>query len=807
MLPVRPQPLIPVVVVLGLLSLSSAPAPESAPPFGMTDKEYAVVRAKGPGHPRPDQPDEFHRIHAEMRTRPDRAEPDYPLGYRMRELERARERLGATDRRAGGLPWVERGPGNVAGRARGLVVDPDDPAANTWFVGSVGGGVWRTSDAGGSWTLLTPDFPTLAVSTIAMADSDHDVLYAGTGESFYNIDTIHGDGIFKSTDRGLTWVALAGTVGSDDFHNVARIVVDPADEDVVVAATTTGRYRESIAPESQIMKSTDGGTTWTEAFVETETGMFGPVKKVQQIVADPTDFSNLYAAVDEEGILVSTDAGDSWAYSNSGITDFRGRFELAISPLNSSLIFASAEGNSHSELWVSEDAGATWNETVEGGGEPNWLGSQGWYDNTILCDPTDSTVVYLGGIWLWQAQVNLDTYSRTTSFLSNAVHADQHNLRILDDGGSWRILNANDGGVAVSTSMASGFTRPINGMNTSQFYGVDKRPGGSAYIGGMQDNGTWRSPLDSAAPDLWTFQIGGDGYETSWHFNDPQLIIGGSQFNGIRRSTDGGVTWNNATSGGLGSDGGPFITKIAKSNDAPDLLFAVGSSGVWRSTDFGADWSLTPISAPDWLLNSFCDVKISRANPDVVWAGAYISGSGRINLSTDGGLTFSPASSATPVPMGLISGMSTHPVDDQIAYVLFSYAQAPKILRTTDQGASWHDISGFGVGNTSTNGFPDVAVYDLLVRPDDPGILWAGTEIGLVESTDNGASWALAANGPPAAAIWAMTHVEDEVVAATHGRGIWCVSIQAMGAGQTFTLLLENLAQVPIGMMRIDAYL
>ena len=130
--------------------------------------------------------------------------------------------------------------------------------------------------------------------------------------------------------------------------------------------------------------------------------------RVQQLIADPTDFDVQYATVHETGILKSTDAGVTWNYINTGITQVPGRFELDISPVNSDYLYASAEGTSHSELWVSWDAGANWIETIEDGSEPNWLGAQGWYDNTIICHPTDSLVVFVGGPQLYQITLDSD---------------------------------------------------------------------------------------------------------------------------------------------------------------------------------------------------------------------------------------------------------------------------------------------------------------------------------------------------------------------------------------------------------------
>jgi len=758
------------------------------------------------GRPQPGFPDEFERVLYERKVPSDRQTTEYAAGYQMRELKTVPRSMFAD--KAG--TWASRGPGNVAGRARGIIVDPIDPDGLTWYIVSVGGGIWKTDDGGAAWRVLTDDVPNLAMQSIAMAASDNDVMYAGTGESYFNIDTLHGDGLLKSVDRGETWSQVASTLNDYRFNNVSRILVDPTDPDVVVISTTTGRYSADLSPSSSIFRSTNGGTNWTE--VHTEIGTSGSnTPRIQQLVADPADFSIQYATVDGKGIMKSTDAGVNWAYINNGITDFTGRFEMDVSPVNSDYLYASAEGSSHSELWVSWNQGANWVETVESGTEPNWLGAQGWYDNTIVCHPTDPTIVYVGGPELYQLTIaSVGSSSRNSSPLASYwfPHPDHHGLAIVQpQAGGWFLLGTNDGGITRTASGVSGFSMPIDGMTSTQFYGVDKRPGGSAYVGGMQDNGTWRSPLDPNDLTPWAAQIGGDGYETSWHFDDPLKLIGGYQFNGLQRSLDGGATWVNATNGlaDTGSGSAPFITKIGKSNLDPDLLFAVGASGVWRSTNFGASWNLSNTPSAAWgSLSSFMDVRVSRADADVVWAGHRMDSAGRIVVSTDGGLNFSATNNYSTVTMGGISGLATHPTEPNTAYVMFSFAERPKVLKTVDGGSSWNDISGFGTGSVSTNGFPDVAVYDLLVWPNDADRIWAGTEIGLVESLDGGATWALAANGLPGVGVWMLKAVEDEIVVATHGRGIWSYTDVALEDGQTFRPLLENLVQVPSGELLVE---
>ena len=750
--------------------------------------------------PQPGFPDEFAQMLYDMRVPSDRTVPEYEPGYRFREIDKAPRTTLYTDK---SLVWNQRGPGNVAGRARGIIMDPIDPTGGTWYIASVGGGVWKTDNEGATWRELTDDTPTLAIQAIAMSASNNDLILAGTGESYYNIDTLNGNGILKSIDRGETWTPMASTINDARFNNVSRILISPTDPDLVIVSTTVGRYKETVTTESNIFRSTDGGVTWTAA--HTEIG-----HRITQLIADPTDFSIQYGAVDGGGILKSTDTGQTWSFINSGITDFYGRFEIAISPVNTDYLYASAEGNSGAELWVTWNGGTTWNRTAESGKSINWLGVQGWYDNTIICHPTDPTIVYVGGPELYSIVLDsVGSTSRDTSPLASYwfPHPDHHVLEIIEPaGGGWYLLGTNDGGVTRTASGVTDFTMPTDGMITTQFYGVDKRPGASAYIGGTQDNGTWQSPENPDANSEWTHQIGGDGYETAWHFDDPLKIMGGYQFNGLQRSTDGGVTWSSATSGlgDTGSSSAPFVTKIGKSWMRPDHVFAVGSSGVWRSTDFGASWNLSSISSADWgPLSSFMDVRVSKVDPDIVWAGSRMDVNGKISVSTDGGATFVGTSIYPDVTMGQISGLATHPTEPNTAYVLFSYAERPKILKTTDQGATWNDISGFDTGTVSTNGFPDVAVYDLVVWPNDPNHIWVGSEIGLVESLDGGTTWALANNGFPSVGIWVMNAIEDEIVIGTHGRGIWSTTIPELDDNLTFNPLFESMVQTPSGELEL----
>jgi photosystem II stability/assembly factor-like uncharacterized protein len=927
-------------------------------------------------------PSEFIKYHQGIRTRSDETKPSYKANYQLTELNKAAQQASARQKSKssnriqsitnGVVSFTERGPGNVPGRTRGIIVDPDDATHKTWFLGSAGGGIWKTTDAGTSWQWLTPYIPNMATTCLAMAESNHNVIYAGSGEGYGLVDGINGMGIFKSIDRGVSWSVLAN---SSILENVNRIVVDPAHDDIVLAACNKGIYQ-----------SIDGGLNWNKVY----SGV------VQDLRATPGNFSILYGGENGIGVIKSIDGGATWSHSNSGMS-VDGRVEIAVSPVKTDRIVASAQGSlsgGNSDLYLSDDGGASWYLVTMtlSSKSLDYLSSQGWYDNTITFSPYSKDVVYVGGIGAYQitlgspavggsgsysmneintpsfitlinfsasayggkldvgSSANQDTvevrfgsgltqkahrffvpdgatsgvadasytfkdyvdvpfqvwnkktnqqlmvsfrdqdrngafnliaqnttatdatqqsreylfinnvvynnttpdpsiaqaggqvynkmyffwptltggatwtpnalptsklqiiysklnkYSSTVKTVSdsyndydginntNFVHPDQHNIYPIkqsDASQTFQLLMANDGGIflsKISTSPGTtqgDWTKVGNGYNTSQFYGADKKPGVQEYFGGMQDNQTWYTPSGTVASSSTHYvtspNLGGDGFEVLWNSFDGKKMIGGSQYNNFSRSVDGGTSWSSGFTG-LSLKNGipdnskfPFISKLANSKQAPDNIYTVGSEGVWRSTNFGGTWQLTPLSS-GWGLTSFIDVEVSRANANIVWAGAGQYSSGNLFVSTNKGVSFNSVPNPVGIKLGNISRIATHPWEPNTAYALYSFANTAKILKTTDLGQTWIDISGFGAGTSSTNGFPDVAVYCLYVRPDNTDIIWAGTEIGIVESLDAGATWSLL-NTFPNVSVWDMKGQDNEIVIATHGRGIWTATL------------------------------
>lgn len=394
-----------------------------------------------------------------------------------------------------------------------------------------------------------------------------------------------------------------------------------------------------------------------------------------------------------------------------------------------------------------------------------------------------------------------------SSWENGTVHVDHHDITIVpidQAANKFYIFNGNDGGMAYSRDGGATWNEgdASAGYNTSQFYDATKRPGFAMYLGGTQDNGTWASYDNPNITHGWRFMFAGDGFDVIWASADS--LIGSSQYNNIRRSLRGGAgwhpVWNQRTMGGQ------FLTSLGWSPKAPDAVFTItpgGSnarSGVYRSLDFAATWSPLILADSDrWsaILNGQVTngmVRVSIADPSIVWAGHRLSRNGitlhvsENALSGTGGdviggdiPTFRAVDGPTWAPGALISGLATHPVYPNTVYVTFAAPCRPKVLRTNNfkDPSQWEDLSGFrGTTDcTSSNGFPDVEAYDVLAFPDALNVLWAATDMGIMESLDHGNSWHYADNGLPAVSVWRLRLVDGEVIAATHGRGVWSLDV------------------------------
>ncbi len=711
---------------------------------------------------RPDRPDQA--ILEELQLRSEINKPlSYPQNWRFIAFQKIKgnaQILSVNNK----LQWIERGPSQIAGRIRAIVIHPNQ--TNKWWVGSVGGGIWFTDDEGQSWRCQTDNMPALAVSTIALCDSQPDVLYAGTGEGFFNYDAIIGDGIFKTENGGLDWFQLSATATSYDFRYVNRIVVHPAHPDTLLAATKTA-----------VMRSFDGGQTWEKVF---DNG-----HNVQQIVCNPLNFNSLFITAWKSGIYKSTNLGETWNLVSEAISKPT-RIELAISRVDTNYVFAVAADTTYAllGLFKSVDAGKTWTNL---GNPINWLNHQGWYNNAILIYPFDPEIVFVGGIDLYKINTknNAFNYQRLSSWYHSSsypyVHADQHCIAAIPHPDStFSLVASNDGGVFFSRNGGNNWEHRNNGLNVTQFYDADRNPGSNQYIGGTQDNGTLVSPINPQKTTKWEIKISGDGFDCAWDDENSDVVFATLYETRIYKSITGGDYFGELSSVPNSS---LFHTPLVMDpHNTQKLITALDNNRILITWNSGLSWQEYEVDLGNYRR---IRLAISEKDSNIVWVA---SSSHFINVSRDGGRHFQLVNNPDPNLNAYVTGIATSPFDSATALVMFGVYGYGKIFRTTDLGQSWEDI---------TNNLPEVPVHCALIMPYDSSQIWIGTDLGVFISYNNGRSWKYANQNLPAVAVRRMKIVGKQIVAATHGRGIWTLDNDTL---RTYNLPVKEplLADLPL---------
>jgi photosystem II stability/assembly factor-like uncharacterized protein len=684
--------------------------------------------------------------------------------------------------------WTAIGPApleggiSFSGRITGIAAHPAD--ANTIYIAAAGGGVWKTIDGGSTWSPLTDGQATLSLGAIAIAPSDPSVIYAGTGEANNSADSNYGRGLLISSDGGTSWTLSTGPSGIFDRLTTSQLAVDPTNSSVAYAAISgVGNNASCCAPGATgIWKTTDGGTSWTNM-----TALNGLPSSLPwtAVTIDPNDNRLLFAAVGlffghaANGVYKSTNAGASWTLLSTGPTGAQaGRITLALAPSNSQVLYVVAAApypmGGLYKVMRSDDGGATFTDLTAG--TPNFVGSQGWYDLVVVVDPATSSMVYLGGSTGGNAVLS-STDSGAHWFPIGiggppdfvSPHVDHHAFTFDANG---QLLDGDDGGIFRLDDPTIPSWSDLNGdLNTIQFYGIGLHPTDTSIaIGGSQDNGT-----EVFSGSLtWTETDGGDGGFAKISRQDGSLAyhqIPISSFgpNFFRVSTDGGQTWNTATSGIVADQNFQNFTAPFDVDPSDGERVLYGTNRVWETTNAGTSWTpISNIGVGGWSSNAdiFVDaIGLAPSDANTIYA-AESPFHAEVFVTTDHGASWREHE---VVPLTTrIGDVQVDPIDSGTAYaVINQFSSMGNVFRTTDGGVTWTSISG---------DLPNEPVWSVQIDPTTaPHTLYVGADDGVYVSRNSGVSWSRFGEGLPdgQAVQLELNPTLHLLGVATHGRGMW----------------------------------
>ncbi len=687
----------------------------------------------------------------------------------------------------------------ASGRIAALAAHPTDP--NVLYVAAAGGGVWKTTDGGATWTPQTDTQGTLFMGAIALAPSNPDVVYAGTGEAHMGpskarnsrTNIYYGRGVLKSTDGGNSWTLPGATVFNR--RTISKIVVDPTDPDTVYVAV--GALATNGLPgNTGIWKSTDGGLNWNNT-----TAGISTTAAFSDLMMDPSNRQTLYAAVGEPGVIPArvangvyktTDGGANWSvagdFPTGAADELIGRIALALSPSAPQTLYATIARpgppnsltNSLYRILKTGDAGSTWASLpspgsicLSEGSLINYLASSGDYHMTLAADPANADVVYAGGICMIRSTDGGSTWSAIAQGDTSGPHRDHHAIGF-DASGSF--LDGNDGGIWRLDDPGQLVWANLNGnLQITQFVGIALHPTDPdiAY-GGTQDTGT----VKFQGNPQWSRLLRGDGGVDAVSVANPNRVyqvtrISSSSPNLFRRSLNGGLTWSIKVTGIGANDPANFYLPVvlvpAASDPNLDRLL-LGTNRVYETTNSADNWS--PLSTPGvggWTVSANIDsIAAAPSDADTIYASA----GGHIFVTFDHGTSWQQRD-VTGLAGPHFAALLADPTNNLIAYAVRDRFDGGHVFRTTDGGQNWSDISG---------DLPNLPANTIVLDPrTSPNILYVGTDSGVFSSTDLGAHWSVfGADLPNAQVVELKLNLNLNILAAgTHGRGVWEILTQS----------------------------
>ncbi|MGA8150071.1 MAG: hypothetical protein WB952_03920 [Terriglobales bacterium] len=665
---------------------------------------------------------------------------------------------------------------------------PGDP--NTYYFGSTGGGVWKSTDGAMTWVPVFDKEPVAAIGSLAVAISDPNIVYVGTGEACIRGNISHGDGVYKTLDGGKTWK----NVGLHDSRAIGKVIVDPKNADIVFVAALGHPYGPNA--ERGVFRTTDGGKTWEKVLYKDEnTGAI-------DVAFDPHNSHILYASLWQarrtpwdltsggpgSGLYRSNDGGSTWKQlTEHGLPKGPyGRVGIAVAA-NSDRVYALIEAEDGG-LYRSDDAGETW-QLVD---NDRSLWQRSWYYMHVFADPQSPDVVYIADVEFYKSTDGGRTFNKV-----KVPHGDNHGMWI-DPRNSKRMMVSNDGGVTVSLDGGLTWSRE-NNQPTAQFYHVTTDTRAPYFVyGAQQDNSTVAIASrgdegDIDTPDWYPVGGGEAGYIAPYP-SDPNIVYAGDYEGVITRFDKRTGQVKDIAEQPEISDGGGAATlehrfqwtaPLLISPHDPNTLYH-GGERLFKTTDGGMHWEaispdLTrndkskqqvsggPIDKDDTGTEYYDTIFAVAESPlvkDLIWVG---TDDGLMQITRDAGKNWTNITPKDLPEWSRISQIDASPHDPGTAYIAIDRHQLddlrPWIYKTSDYGKSWMKL-GKGIPE---NTFVRVVRED----PKKRGLLYAGTETGVYVSFNDGGNWRPLQLNLPTVPIHDLVIKNNDLVLATHGRSFW----------------------------------
>lgn len=691
------------------------------------------------------------------------------------------------------LLWRNIGPARPSGRVTDLAVLPTRPS--TFYAATATGGAWKTTTNGTTWTPVWDSEGSISLGAIALAPSNPDVVWVGTGEAWSARVSSYGDGVYKSEDGGKTWHHM----GLRETQYIGRIVVHPEDENTVYVAALGSLWGPN--EERGLFKTTDGGKSWTKMLYK------NPHTGVVEVALDPTRPDTVYAATylrerrawnfvgggPENGLFKSTDGGETWDELTNGLPDVdMGRIGLSICRSQPNTIYVAAEAQGQAGgIFRSDDRGASWERRT---GKWNTRLDYG----KLNCDPNNPESVYLMHVRLSRSDDGGETFR--TDVIGPGGHGDWRTMWI-NPSNSDHLISGSDGGVYLSYDRGRNWSF-IGNLPVSQFYdvAVDMQEPFYYVYGGLQDNGTFGGPSGTRYADGitnadWTLTTGGDGFYVQIDPEDPTIVYSEWQYGFLNRfdtrtgerhfiqpqPKDGeNYRWNWSA------------PVVLSQHDRNTLYF--GANYLFRSRNRGDSWdtigpdltrALNPLELPlmgkVWPKDAVAyhagtaDYgSISTIAESPLRAGVLAVGTddGLIQVTTDDGENWFRIETIPGVSnRAWVTRVLLSEHDEQTLYATIDAHRdndlKPYVVKSTDLGRTWKSIASnlpeFGHART------------IAEHPQNPNLLFVGTEFGVFISIDGGGRWVQLKNNLPTVNVYdLLIHPrENDLVMATHGRGFW----------------------------------